>query len=202
MTHNSDYSLKRLWHKFRARPSHKKAEYVWSFVRGIVRFYKFSSPHLVLIGKKVKIQTHGGRIVTGGICVIHSECRIAVEGVHGVEAMFHIGEGTEIGDRTTINVSKHIKIGNRCSISWDCDISDTDFHHIFLANGAEPPVSAPVIIEDDVWIGSHCLILKGVTIGHNSVVAAGSVLRKSVPPYSLVVGNPARRISQIDGWER
>lgn len=202
MTRNSDYSLKQLWYKFRTRPLRKKTEYIWSLVRGLVRFYKFSPRNLVLIGRKVKISTYNGRILTDGICVIHSECRIAVEGSNGVEATFHIGEGTEIGDRTTINVSDSVKIGARCSISWDCDISDTDFHHIFLANGTEPPVSAPVVIEDDVWIGSHCLILKGVTIGHNSVVAAGSVLRKSVPPYSLVVGNPARRISQIDGWER
>lgn len=202
MTHNSDYAFKKLWYKFCARPWHKKTEYFWSSVRGMMRFYKFSSHHFVLIGRKVKIQKHNGRILIGGICVIHSECRISVEGRHGVKATFYIGEGTEIGDRTTINISDSIKIGTRCSISWDCDISDTDFHHIFLPNGTESPVSAPVVIEDDVWVGSHCLILKGVTIGHHSVVAAGSVVRRSVPPYSLVAGNPARRIGQIEGWER
>ena len=58
------------------------------------------------------------------------------------------------------------------------------------------------MIEDDVWLGSHCLILKGVTIGHHSVIAAGSVVRNSVPPYSLVAGNPARRVGQVAGWQR
>ena len=59
-----------------------------------------------------------------------------------------------------------------------------------------------MVIADDVWIGSHCLILKGVTIGHHSVIAAGSVVRRDVPAYSLMVGNPARRVGQIAGWQR
>jgi acetyltransferase-like isoleucine patch superfamily enzyme len=114
----------------------------------------------------------------------------------------HVGEGTEIGDRTIINASQRVEIGERCSISWDCDISDTDFHQVILSDGQRPPISEPVVIEDDVWVGSHCLILKGVTIGHHSVIAAGSVVRRDVPPYSLVAGNPARHIGQVSGWQR
>ncbi len=196
------YSLKSLWEKFRRRPCHQKVEYLAALMRGVLRYFTFASSHIVLIGRNVKIRRQNGRIATGGICVIHSECRIAVIGREDVTAEFFIGEGTEIGDRTTINVSQKIHIGARCSISWDCDISDTDFHQIFLADGRVPPNSAPVVIEDDVWVGSHCLIGKGVTIGHHSVVGAGSVLRRSVPPYSLVAGNPARRVSQIEGWKR
>ncbi len=198
----ASYSLKSLWKKFRSRPRHQKVEYLTALARGILRYFTFASAHIVLIGKNVKIRKQNGRIVTGGICVIHSECRIAVIGRGDTEAEFFIGEGTEIGDRTIINVSQKIHIGARCSISWDCDISDTDFHQIFLENGRTPVSFAPVVIEDDVWVGSHCLIGKGVTIGHHSVIGAGSVLRKSVPPYSLVAGNPARRVSKIEGWRR
>ena len=57
-----------------------------------------------------------------------------------------------------------------------------------------PENDAPVIIEDDVWCGANVIILKGVTIGHGSVVAAGSVVTKSFPPYSIRGGCPAKLI--------
>jgi len=136
------------------------------------------------------------------VCLLRPACRIAIAGKVDQPAHLHIGEGTEIGDRTIINVSERIEIGARCSIAWDCDIIDTDFHQIILADGQRPPVSEPVVIEDNVWVGSHCLIFKGVIIGHHSVIAAGSVVRHTVPPYSLMAGNPARRVGQIEGWER
>lgn len=55
-----------------------------------------------------------------------------------------------------------------------------------------PENDAPVIIEDDVWVGANVTILKGVTIGHGSVIAAGAVVTQSFPPYSIIGGVPAR----------
>lgn len=198
----SDYNLLGLLRKFRERPRHDKWQYLGCFLRGLLRRHKIDSSHLVLLGPGVKIDKRYGRLTSGGVCVLQGGCQIAVVGSKTQPAMLHIGEGTEIGARTIINVNQQVSIGDRCSISWDCDISDTDFHQVILANGQRPPVTEPVIIEDDVWIGSHCLIFKGVTIGHHSVVAAGSVVRRSVPPYSLVAGNPARRIDKLAGWQR
>lgn len=57
-----------------------------------------------------------------------------------------------------------------------------------------PEQDAPVIIEDDVWCGANVTILKGVTIGRGSVVAAGAVVTKSFPPYSIIGGVPAKLI--------
>jgi acetyltransferase-like isoleucine patch superfamily enzyme len=55
------------------------------------------------------------------------------------------------------------------------------------------------VIEDDVWVGARAIILPGVTIGHGSVIGAGAVVAKSVPPYSIVVGNPGRVVrSRLD----
>lgn len=65
---------------------------------------------------------------------------------------------------------------------------------IFLSYDKLPENDAPVIIEDDVWIGAHVTILKGVTIGRGSVVAAGGIVNKSTPPYSISGGVPARVI--------
>lgn len=65
---------------------------------------------------------------------------------------------------------------------------------IFSSYDKLPENDAPVIIEDDVWVGAHVTILKGVTIGRGSVVAAGSVVNKQTPPYSISGGVPAKTI--------
>lgn len=58
--------------------------------------------------------------------------------------------------------------------------------------------SAPITIEDDVWIGAHCIILKGVTIGARSIIGAGSVVTKSIPPDCIAAGNPCKIISRMN----
>ena len=64
----------------------------------------------------------------------------------------------------------------------------------------------PVTIEDDVWVGANAVILPGVTLGKHSVVAAGSVVSRSVPPYSVCAGSPAKVIKQFNPqskiWEK
>ena len=57
--------------------------------------------------------------------------------------------------------------------------------------------SAPVVVEDNVWIGEFSMILKGVTVGRGSVVAAHSVVTKDVPPYTIAAGNPAKTIKRL-----
>ncbi len=199
---NSSYNTSSLIKKFRERSLHEQWMFAGHIIRGLLRRHQVDSPHVILMGRGVKIDKRNGKLTSDGVCVVQSGCRIAVVGKPSEPAHLHIGEGTEIGDRTIINVNQKVTIGARCSISWDCDISDTDFHQVTLKGGKKPSITEPVIIEDDVWIGSHCLIFKGVTIGHNSVVAAGAVVHRSVPPYSLVTGNPARRIDTIEGWQR
>jgi len=127
---------------------------------------------------------------------------------------FALGEnGTcKIGDFTLLNgalimADEHIEIGRHVLVSWNVGIADSDFHPLdaaqrridtlalapFYKDRPPRPVlkTAPVIIEDNVWIGMNAVILKGVTIGENSVVAAGAVVSKSVPPNVVVAGNPA-----------
>lgn len=65
---------------------------------------------------------------------------------------------------------------------------------IFFSYDKLPQNDLPVVIEDDVWVGAHVIILKGVTIGRGSVIAAGSVVNKSTPPYSISAGVPAKSI--------
>lgn len=103
-----------------------------------------------------------------------------------------------IDDNCFITAQKQIEIGNHVQVSAYSFI--TDFNHNFSKR--EVPInlqgctSAPVVIEDDVWIGAHCIILPGVRIGKGAVIGAGSVVTKSVKPYMIAVGNPAREIKK------
>jgi acetyltransferase-like isoleucine patch superfamily enzyme len=112
------------------------------------------------------------------------------------------GAVLEVGDNMsmtggTICAAERIVIANNVVIGANSIIADTDFHPL----GAEgrrlqrnDGAAAPILIEDDVFIGMHCLILKGVVIGQGSVVGAGSVVTESVPTGVLCAGNPARVI--------
>src|ERR1700730_18629051 len=133
---------------------------------------------------------------------------------------FAIGENGKctVGDFTLLNgalimAEEKIDIGSHCLVSWNVGIADSDFHPLepaqrlidaqalapFFKDRPQRPKlkTAPVIISDNVWIGMNATILKGVTIGENSVVAAGSVVAKSVPANVVVAGNPAIIVKQF-----
>ncbi len=71
-------------------------------------------------------------------------------------------------------------------------------HSIQPVDRTKDGYAIPITIGDDVWIGGGCTILAGVTIGDNSIVAAGSVVTKDVPSNTIVAGNPAKRIKDIE----
>lgn len=108
-----------------------------------------------------------------------------------------IGDHTRIGLHNTI--IGPVEIGSHVNLAQG--ITVTALNHNFNDTNKridEQGVSTnPVTIEDDVWIGANAVILPGVTIGNHSVVAAGAVVTKDVPPHSLVAGVPAKVIKQI-----
>jgi acetyltransferase-like isoleucine patch superfamily enzyme len=107
----------------------------------------------------------------------------------------------EIGDNVFINYgssivsSSHVKIGNGCLIGTHVMVMDTDFHRV--EDKAWDTSGLPIVLEDRVWLANRSIVLKGVTVGHDAVVAAGSVVTKDVPPRTLVAGAPARIIRQF-----
>lgn len=120
-----------------------------------------------------------------------------------------IGENSYVGDHSRIWSAESVKIGDYVFISHNVNIMDTNAHEmdadervenykLRLRNGYPKEKgsvqSAPIIIEDHVWIGFNAIILKGVKIGKGAIVAAGSVVTKDVPEYHLVAGNPAKII--------
>lgn len=103
----------------------------------------------------------------------------------------------------TIWCASSIKIGNNAHIGANCIIIDTDVHSMdyrhrnFQNEITTDAVSRPIIIEDDVWIGMNCIILKGVTIGAKSVIGAGSIVTKSIPANCTAAGNPCKVLKYI-----
>ncbi|MBK8934858.1 MAG: acyltransferase [Chloroflexi bacterium] len=97
----------------------------------------------------------------------------------------------------TICAAESIVIGDRVAIGANTTIIDTDFHPLDAHWRQEHPAdarTAPIVIEDDVFVGMHCLILKGVRLGQGCVIGAGSVVTKTVSAGTLAVGNPARLV--------
>ena len=103
-----------------------------------------------------------------------------------------------------VDVFSSVTIGHNVVISERVTIRDSD-NHIVWEDGIEinkdtKPTACPIVIEDHVWIGMNCIILKGVTIGEGAIVAAGSVVNKDVPAHCMVGGVPARVIKTGVSW--
>jgi acetyltransferase-like isoleucine patch superfamily enzyme len=123
-----------------------------------------------------------------------------------------MGHHSFLGPGSRIWCTERVDIGSNVLISHLVDIHDSDSHSLdWRARREEtaarferhdhsvPPTvrTAAVTIRDDVWIGLKSSILKGVTVGRGSVVAAGSVVTKDVPAFTLVAGNPARVVKDL-----
>jgi acetyltransferase-like isoleucine patch superfamily enzyme len=102
--------------------------------------------------------------------------------------VIQIGNGTYLNRGTELVAARQITIGRDCKIARDVIVMDTDQHA--LPNGEL--IAKPVRIEDRVWIGARAIILKGVTIGHDAVIGAGSVVTHDIPAHSIAAGAPAR----------
>ena len=188
--------LSNRWMRYVINKKLKKLGVEWS---SSVTFYGI--PIISMIPKS--------QIIIGNNVIICSEPTMTALGVnHPVvlrtlrpNAVISIGNNTGISGGT-ICAANRVDIGNDCLIGANVIIADTDFHAISsigrrhnnnpLDIGVEP-----IIIEDNVFIGTGVIILKGVRVGENSVIGAGSVVTKDVPANSIVAGNPAKLLRQL-----
>src|SRR5712691_1351550 len=143
-----------------------------------------------------------GRIEIGDDVTIGAPCTWDLGFSVVPRAELIIGDRVSINYRNIMSVAKSVRIGDDTLIAGDVAIFDNISHPMSPAKRlARAPITAddaaPVVIGRNVWIGIGCIIMRGLTIGDNSVVAAGSVVTKSVPPNTLVAGNPAVAIRQI-----
>jgi maltose O-acetyltransferase len=113
-------------------------------------------------------------------------------------AVVAIGDGNAFSNNVSMVANELITIGDGCQIGELVSIYDCDFHEINPATrNRSAGLTRPVLIGNNVWLGSRVIVLKGVTIGDNSVVAAASVVTKSIPANCIAAGNPAKVIRTI-----
>ena len=144
-----------------------------------------------------RLRVHNqGRLMVGDGVAFHA-------GTQDTAITVMEGGALEIGNQCRINfgcvfiASGSIVVGSRCRFGIGAMIMDSGQHRIEPELRELRDTPRPVVLEDDVWIGSRALVLAGVRIGAGSVVAAGSVVTRDVPPRSLVAGNPAEVVRKI-----
>jgi len=172
---------------------------VANYIRWCWRFYSFgwrsrlsscdmlTNPRVISIGKKVLIRK-GARLE-------------AVGEPYGGRPKITIGDGTAIQFYFHCGAAESVTIGKNVLISGRVFVTDHDHvfnDHVLPARKCHELRTAPVVIEDGVWLGEGCVILKGVTVGERAVVGANAVVTKDVPPFTVVGGIPARVIRDID----
>lgn len=178
---------------------------VLAIVNGLWHRLKFR-----LLGKRVSIgrglRVYGALRISGpGRVVIGDDCLILGKTLRPVSLITWdraatITLGHSVGlNGTVVNCYERIEIGDLANLA-DAYVIDSSAHHLsadrrFLPTSTVP--RAPVRIERNVWVSVGVIILKGVTIGQNSVVAASTLVRRDVPPDTIVAGNPLRELGRV-----
>ncbi len=153
-------------------------------------------------------QNDDSKIIIGSGTHIRAELLIFANG-----GKISIGDNCYVGEGSRIWSANEVRIGNNVLVSHNVNIIDSDSHEInhleraasykaLLSKGHPKEKinvnTAPIIIEDYVWISYNVCILKGIKIGKGAIVAAGSVVTKDVSDFSVVAGNPAKEIKRIE----
>lgn len=147
---------------------------------------------LVIFGRNIHLGKYAQIICATDNCV-----RLTSWPSKQGDAEIRIGDYCLIAPGVRISAAKSILIGDNCMLAANVIISDSDWHGIY--NRIRPfRCTKPVIIEHNVWLGERVIITKGVTVGENSVIGAGAVVTKDIPPNSVAAGNPARVIKSIN----
>lgn len=135
------------------------------------------------------------QVKIGSKCKLEDNVRLRAGGPWK-QAFIEIGEQTFIGHSTQINVGNEFKIGRNCMIAPLCVFSDAhhEFTDVTIPMNKQRCHYNRIEVKDDVWMGSGCVILGGVTIGTGVVIAAGAVVNKSIPDYEIWGGVPAKKI--------
>jgi acetyltransferase-like isoleucine patch superfamily enzyme len=188
--------------------------YIWIAINRIRIVFLNRLIHLhclikgVKIGKRVVfngfpfvLRFRGSKIEIGNNCSFNSAKKSLLIGLLKPCTFVTLTQGSEIVLGNNVGISggiiiaaSKIKIGNNVMIGANCTILDTDFHNTDPQRKSiySHPPTRPVIIKENVFIGASCIILKGVTIGQNSTIGAGSVVINDIPDNSIATGNPCK----------
>ncbi len=184
----------------------------YTFVRGVVHVFRrlcIAEPvfrsYCTSVGRRFRtdIYVHWvqgrGNLIVGDDVLLDGKISFTFAARYSDAPTLRIGNRTGIGHQCVFVVAQAITIGDDCRIASGAIFRDSPGHPIdpeARRRGEPPPPEAiqPIVLEDNVWIGARAIVQGGVRIGEGSVVASGAVVLSNVPPFSLVAGNPARRI--------
>ncbi len=167
-----------------------KLTVIWLNIRGYDIDFTVS-----LGGRTIFFQSHKKSIKIGRHSKIGREVKLA----SGFGGIIIVQENVAVFDYTIVDIHNKLTIAENTLIAPFCYI--TDYDHV-VKDKSRPIieqgyVSKPIFIGKNVWIGTHVVILKGVRIGDNSMIGAGSIVTSDIPPNSIAVGNPARVIKKL-----
>ena len=174
--------------------------------RMILRSYGAVLGKNIQIPGKVHWLIRGGKVCIGDNLYFSSGDAVNpigsnLQGAIYVENGASLAIGNDVGmSSTRMWIHDSVTIGDNVKVGACVLITDTDAHPLdYLARRTsnEGTKSAPIEIEDDVWVGAHSIILKGVTIGARSIIGAGSVVTKSIPADCVAAGNPCKVIKVL-----
>ena len=186
------YYLKKAYLKF-------QEFYVDHFLRpqleSLGKGYTFMRPwHVEIFGAPIELGDYVNVVASSDRNV-----RLAIWAEQKDKGRIRIGNYCLICSGVRIGSAHEILIGNNCMIASNAYITDSDWHDIY--NRISIGKTAPIKIEDNVWIGDSAIVCKGVTIGENSIVGAGAVVVDNIPASCVAAGNPARVVKQLDRGE-
>jgi acetyltransferase-like isoleucine patch superfamily enzyme len=143
-----------------------------------------------------------GAIILGDDVLIDGKCCFHFAARYSERPTLTIGDHTAIGHNCRFTVANRIEIGRDCRIASDVWMFDSPGHPSdpeLRRLGAPPAVGdvRPIVVGNNVWVGGRSIIFPGVTIGEGSIISAGSVVTNEIPPFTVVAGNPARRVASL-----
>jgi len=144
-----------------------------------------------------------GRLIVGNNVRIDGKCNFFFAARYTENPTLTIGDNSGVGNGCSFVVGRSITLGRHVRFGSNIQLFDTPGHPVeplgrLHGQPARPEDVRPIVIGDNVWIGSSSIIYPGVVIGEDSVVAMGSVVVNSVPPKVVVAGNPARQIARVE----
>jgi acetyltransferase-like isoleucine patch superfamily enzyme len=175
-----------------------------------------SGVHVDIIGDDNRIKIGSGSILTnvhfrlrgsGHQIEFGENCRVsrgAVLWFEDHDGVLQVGSGTSMVEvHVAVTENSSVRIGEDCMLANDIDIRTGDSHSVIdTQTGERLNFAGDVVIGRHVWIAPHTVVLKGVNIGENSIIATGAVVTKSCEPGVIIGGNPARVIKTGVSWKR
>lgn len=145
---------------------------------------------------QVLISGDNNHIIAEDGSKLDGPCKITLEG----NSTLYIGRNSGIRGVTFVAKDANITVGRNCMFSYDVIVRNNDSHKVLDQDGNVTNKAQDVVIGDHVWLCERSTILKGVTIGNDSVIAYGAIVTKDCPKNSIMAGNPARVVMQDINW--